>query len=369
MSISKPFFGKQTEEQGPDASSLSPSANPPAGSGTASSGLPEEPLQPRISDNRRIRIFISSVFKDMMEERDTLMTHAWPELRRFCRERQVELVEVDLRWGISEEQSTRKETLKLCLDEIHACRPFFISLLGERYGWIPGEDAFTGDLKEEQPWLIGLRDKSLTELEILHGVLNAPEMAGRSFFYFRDPAYAHARGPDFLSESVDDAEKQATLKETIRAVSVARSIPLRENYPSPAALVSLVLEDLKLAIDNEFPVASIPDPINWEGWDHEAFAETRRHTYIGRPDYFEALDRHVLSDGNPLVLLGELGSGKSALLANWVAYWRDHHPGDFIFQHYIGSTSDSTDHWRLMRRIVVEIERWTNDPEGLPTSD
>ena len=77
-----------------------------------------------------IRVFVSSTFRDMIAERDELMTHTWPELRRFCRERQVELVEVDLRWGIAEEQSTRKETLKLCLDEIRACRPFFFRHLG-----------------------------------------------------------------------------------------------------------------------------------------------------------------------------------------------------------------------------------------------
>ncbi len=38
------------------------------------------------------------------------MTHAWPELRQFYRERHVKLVEVDMRWGISEEQSTRRES-------------------------------------------------------------------------------------------------------------------------------------------------------------------------------------------------------------------------------------------------------------------
>lgn len=32
-------------------------------------------------------------------------------------------------------------------------------------------------------------------MEILHGVLNNPGMAGRAFFYFRDPAYAEGRGP------------------------------------------------------------------------------------------------------------------------------------------------------------------------------
>ncbi len=42
------------------------------------------PLQQRAAfGNRRIRVFISSTFRDMIEERDTLMTHAWPELRRF----------------------------------------------------------------------------------------------------------------------------------------------------------------------------------------------------------------------------------------------------------------------------------------------
>jgi hypothetical protein len=27
----------------------------------------------------------------------------------------------------------------LCLAEIECCRPFFIGLLGERYGWVPEE--------------------------------------------------------------------------------------------------------------------------------------------------------------------------------------------------------------------------------------
>ena len=35
------------------------------------------------TQNRCIRVFVSSTFRDMMGERDLLMTHAWPELRRF----------------------------------------------------------------------------------------------------------------------------------------------------------------------------------------------------------------------------------------------------------------------------------------------
>jgi tetratricopeptide (TPR) repeat protein len=321
-----------------------------------------------MSDNRSIRVFVSSTFRDMVEERDELMTQTWPELRRRCRELQVELVEVDLRWGIAEEQSTRKETLKLCLDEIRACRPFFIGLLGERYGWAPGTDAFTADLQEEQPWLRGLDGKSVTELEILHGVLNNPEMAGRSFFYFRDPAYALARGADFLAEDADAAHNQAALKAIIRRASADKHIPLREKYPDPRTLAALVLQDLKEAIEAQFPIEDIPDPLTREARDHEAFAEIRRRTYIGRPDYFARLDRHAAGNSGPLVLVGDSGSGKSALVANWIQHWRAQHPNDFLFQHYIGGTSDSADHWRLIARLITEIKRWTNDPENVPSS-
>ena len=322
--------------------------------------------------NRRIRIFVSSTFRDMVEERDELMTHAWPELRRFCRERQVELVEVDLRWGIAEEQSTRKETLKLCLDEIRACRPFFVGLLGERYGWVPGDDAFTADLLEEQPWLASLRDRSVTELEIVHGVLRAEQMHGRAFFYFRDPAYldqvSPARRADFVSETPEPRAKLEQLKSSIRHARDEDVCHLRENYPNQRRLAELVLEDLKAVVDNQFPITSIPDPLDREARDHEAFAEIRRRTYIGRADYFTALDRHAAGNSGPLVVLGDSGSGKSALLANWLAFWHQTHPHDFIFQHYIGGTTDSAEHWRLMSRLIAEIKRWTGDPEELPKS-
>jgi tetratricopeptide (TPR) repeat protein len=78
------------------------------------------------------------------------------------------------------------------------------------------------------------------------------------------------------------------------------------------------------------------------------------------------LDQHAAGDGGPLVLLGESGSGKSALLANWMEHWRTTHPQDLIIEHYIGGTADSADHWRLMRRLIEEIKRWTGDPEDVP---
>ena len=52
---------------------------------------------------RSIRVFVSSTFRDMQEERDELIKRVCPQLRQLCESRGVAWSEVDLRWGVSEE--------------------------------------------------------------------------------------------------------------------------------------------------------------------------------------------------------------------------------------------------------------------------
>ena len=320
-----------------------------------------------LTDNRQIRVFVSSAFRDMIEERDALMTLTWPKLVRLCHAFHVELVYVDTRWGVSESQSARKESLALSLDELRSGHHYFIGLLGERYGWIPGDDALTEDLVDEQPYLKNLPGRSATELEIFHGVLNKPDMAGRAFFYFRDPSYALSRGPDFLSDNASEAGLQTALKERIRTACAENRFPLRENYPDPANLAALVFNDLKAAIKKQFLYVDIPDSLTRAAQNHGAFADSHRHTYIGRTDHFHALDLHASGDGGPLLLIGDSGCGKSALLANWAAHRRETHPKDIIVQHYVDGTSGSDNHWQLMTRVMGEIKRWSGTLTGVPT--
>lgn len=56
------------------------------------------------SESREIRVFLSSIFRDCNEERRLLATQVFPELNRKARERGVELVEADLRWGVTQQQ-------------------------------------------------------------------------------------------------------------------------------------------------------------------------------------------------------------------------------------------------------------------------
>ncbi len=86
---------------------------------------------------RSIRVFVSSTFRDMHEERDELIKRVFPQLRRLCEARGVAWSEVDLRWGVTDEQKAEGAVLPICLAEIDRSRPYFIGLLGQRYGWIP----------------------------------------------------------------------------------------------------------------------------------------------------------------------------------------------------------------------------------------
>lgn len=71
--------------------------------------------------SRVVRIFISSTFRDFAVERDLLVRKVFPELRRKCRDRQVTLVDVDLRWGITEQEAQQGKVLPICLAEIDPC--------------------------------------------------------------------------------------------------------------------------------------------------------------------------------------------------------------------------------------------------------
>jgi nephrocystin-3 len=307
------------------------------------------------SHQREIRAFISSTFRDMHQEREELVKVVFPQLRKLCERRGVIWGEVDLRWGVTEEQKAEGKVLPICLAEIQRCRPYFIGLLGERYGWVP--DVIPQELVERELWLGAHRNHSVTELEILHGVLNNPQMAGHAFFYLRDPAYidslpAQVR-PDYVAESAESAAKLRALKERIRT----HGFPVREDYSNPKALGRMVLEDLTALIDNLFPEGSAPNSLDREAAEHEAFATSRARVYIGRDEYFQRLDQHAAGNGPPLAVLGESGLGKTALLANWAIRQRVRRPKELLLMHFVGSTPGSTDWVMMLRRILEEFNR------------
>lgn len=149
----------------------------------------------------KVKVFISSTFNDMHAERDFLVKSVLPRLREWCARRRLLLIDVDLRWGVTERDATHnRSVVQVCLSRIDECDPFFLCFLGQRRGWVPGADDVSPETLERFPRLRHYVGKvSVTEMEILHAVLepfhektsdSSRNQAARATvtFYLRDPA-------------------------------------------------------------------------------------------------------------------------------------------------------------------------------------
>ncbi len=313
--------------------------------------------------SNELRVFISSTFRDLQEERDHLVKKIFPEVRARCRERGVTFTEVDLRWGVTDADVTSGRVVRTCLEEIDRTRPYFIGIIGDRYGFVPqvSEISSDSDLGRQYPWI---RDAvaagaSLTDLEFRHGALNSNasrEDAGRAIFYTRQRLHERdVADPDRL--------KLAGLERRVRG----RGYGVR-GYQSAEKLGELVRQDLLEILDRDFGQAVPPTPLEAERMRHEAFAESRRHAYLPNPEYVERLNAHAGSEDAPLVIYAPSGTGKSSLVAYWANGYREAHPSEAVIEHYIGVGAGATDHLGVMRHIMEEIKFRYGRTEDIPGS-
>ena len=120
-----------------------------------------------------------------------------------------------------------------------------------------------------------------------------------------------------------------------------------------------------MAVEQDFPSFSL-NPLDQETANQDAFAETRCKVYIRPAEIFTKLHQQVESSQVPLVLTGDSGMGKSALLANWAKEYQLLHPEAFVLIHFIGSTAQSTSHIAIQRRIMAELKRRFQMDRELP---
>jgi hypothetical protein len=302
------------------------------------------------TDSRQIRVFLSSTFVDFMEERELLVKRVFPALNRRARDRGVELIDVDLRWGVTEEQTKQGQTLPLCLGEIDRCRPYFIGLLGERHGWVPPADFYKPELLERQPWLRQHQGgASVTELEILHGVLRNPQMAGYARFYLRDRAYAQAKkDPTWLAKGEEEHQRLQALKEQVRA----SGFPVVEGLPDPEAIASRIEADLWQLIDQQYPDVDQADALELEERQHASYRRSRLGVYLGGQVYIEKLERWIDTGQHKILITGESGAGKSALIANWMEAHHQAYPEDFLYAHHLGCSNDASAIRPMLARLI-----------------
>ncbi len=303
----------------------------------------------------------------MQLERDELVKRVFPQIRRLCEQRRVSWTEIDLRWGVTDEQKAEGAVLPICLAEIDRTRPYFIGLLGQRYGWVP--DEIPAQLVDELGWLADDHDRSVTELEILHGVLNNPEAEGHAFFYLRDPAWVEALPAEQRSTFVEESSLGVHRLEALRSRIRTSGHPTSD-YSDPIAIGDRVLADLTRLIEARFPDDEVPDELTRSDSVHAAFGRARFGVFVDRPDLAATLDRHADSDGPPLMVTGESGVGASALVTRWAQTWAGTHPTDMVVVHHVDADPEAADYRSLVSRLVASIGSGHDDLAGdLATAD
>ncbi len=325
-------------------------------------GKTSGPSVPRI-----VKVFISSTFRDFQKERDELVKKTFPALRDFCANRNIVFVDVDLRWGITESQAEAGEILPICFAEIDNCRPYFVGLLGERYGWVPRH--VPENLIQQQPWLSDHGDRSITELEILYGAVRNGADTGRRFFYFRSPAYRRSLRPenqgDYGSEDAGSAGKLARLKDLIKEEAERGTLELVESYLDPEQLAELVFQDLKDAIESDYPQSEY-DEFEQERLGQQIYIDSRTGILAKRTGPLGSMVKLLEASFLPLVLFGESGSGKTSQLVRLAAELREEYGQCYIFANFVGATAKSTDYAWIIRRLLKELSFLHGSGEKIP---
>lgn len=201
----------------------------------------------------QVRVFISSTFVDMQEERDILNQDVFPIVKGVCDKLGVAFNMIDLRWGITDEDKANGSVLELCLDEIQHCKPYFIGLIGNHYGTILSD--YSSDIEEKYGFIKANKDKSVTEMEMILGALSE-ENRERCFFYYKDPGLFVESHNDGHEEAIED------LKKRIDDLNIYHT-----KYADFNSFKDTVLKDLVEAIKADYP----------EGTD---IVEVRQQAYI-----------------------------------------------------------------------------------------
>ena len=277
---------------------------------------------------RKIRLFISSTFRDMNAERDYLNNYIFPQVKEYCKSRFIDFTPIDLRWGVTEETSRNGLVLASCMEEVDNSRPFFVGILGSRYGWMPKIeelDCSRPSITQNQEWLLSklIDSASITEIEMDYAVLRDRSIPHASF-YIRDDNETLA--PEFREEKGSVAEVK--LKKLKLKIKQQQDYPIH-SYRSPKELGDTLLGELINMIDLEFPHDG-DDYVNSVIGRHEASLDRHAFTLFEIPKMEEHMQRWGESGYPLLIFTGPSGSGTSNSIARTVKYMRSHYSGNRV---------------------------------------
>ena len=267
-------------------------------------------------------IFVSSTFRDMQAERDILIKEVLPRINEKLYPVGKTFQFTDLRWGIDtldvDMEEANLRILSVCSSEIERCHPYFLVILGDRYGYVPENT--------EQVKAAGFEFKdegmSVTHMEIIKGIFENKDK-NSVFVYIRhmdDTGMSEADKKIYFEQDPDRRIRLEKLKSRLR-----KDYPecIREyeagwdaeaGRPVPESFAQLVLDDLEGLIRGEVKPEG-------EHFLEEQYLEIEKYRQKMTEQVYAEKDRireclEEISDAKALyVIYGQGGTGKSVFMS------------------------------------------------------
>ncbi|KAB1270547.1 putative tetratricopeptide repeat protein 41 [Camelus dromedarius] len=277
----------------------------------------------------------SARLNDFQEERNFLANYILPQLNELCNSWGTYFKAVDLRWSALKAQAPlpsslfrqhfclHLQRLKLCLDYMNSCFPFFIYLLGQTYGdFVPdyspvlfseATDLSTLSIVEQNlyvaaknsyPWVLENANCSLMELEVIQAAfLNEPQF---QYFYFKTEIMLlktlDEEKEEIISSGFLTNDELKLKMGKLKAKIISKGLPVRF-YRDLHELGELALQDWSVVIETLSPATLMMENIdykhNFERFYHEEFTEKYEEVFVISKESnrtFAILERFALKD-------------------------------------------------------------------------
>jgi tetratricopeptide (TPR) repeat protein len=130
------------------------------------------------------------------------------------------------------------------------------------------------------------------------------------------------------------------------------------------------LRSLSQIIIKEASALKEIDTLDMEIREHEAFGKERARFFIGRTGILQSIENYLKGeDTYPLVIFGDPGSGKTALVARAAQNAGEIRPGAEVISRFIGATPSSADGRSLLESLCRQISRLYGEDESTISTD
>lgn len=272
----------------------------------------------------------------MQKERDALVK-LFRQLAEEGRKYNASITLLDLRWGITDDQKRNGEVISTCLQEIDNSRPFFIGLIGDRYGWVPSSEEFkVSDLLLKFPCLQQYSDKklSITEIEMRYGVLDNNNKLNSLFL--------------LKSGILPETDNLNNLIEDIKQSPQTRLF----TYDSVNSLVEIVRKEFLKIIKDGFQLGDT-DPLEKITNIQKRVKYEKADGYVEIGDYLDRLNRWIEDPTSVLAVIGERGVGKTSLISYWLKETEQRF--DNVLYYFIGEAGNSDKPVEIQKYFINKL--------------